>query len=73
MMKIQKNRSSTILVLLLLTILIKGSLQEDCMIDKCKECDFKNVYTCNECEGGHYLVSFFGTEKNKVYHACWQT
>lgn len=42
------------------------------MVDKCKYCDFKNVYTCNECEGSYYLVTFYGTEKGKNYHACWK-
>jgi hypothetical protein len=42
------------------------------MIDECKDCDFINVYTCNECEPGFFLMTFYGTEKGKNYHACWK-
>lgn len=73
MKKIVKLRRFTIPLILLLMI-FNWSLQAgDCMIDQCKDCDFKNVYTCNACNGGYYLVSFFGTEKSKTYHSCWKT
>jgi hypothetical protein len=42
------------------------------MIDQCKNCDFINVYTCNECEGGYFLMTFYGDEKAKNYQACWK-
>jgi hypothetical protein len=42
------------------------------MIDKCKYCDFKNVYTCNECEPSYFLVNFWGSEKGKSYQDCWK-
>ena len=60
-------------MLVILVIITAPTLQNpDCMVDKCKFCDFKNVYTCNECEGSYYLVTFYGTEKGKNYHACWK-
>ena len=41
-----------------------------CMIDHCKDCDFTNVYTCNQCDYGFHLLTYFGQEKRRDYQQC---
>ena len=43
-----------------------------CMIDNCKDCDFENVYTCNQCKAGYYITSFYGQSKRRDYQHCWK-
>lgn len=53
-------------------VLFEESLSNPkCMIDQCKDCDFKNVYTCNQCEPGYYIRNYYGDEKGKRYQDCW--
>jgi hypothetical protein len=60
---------------LILTTLMIASIttNPNCMIDQCKDCDYSDVYTCNMCEGGYYLVNFYGSEKRSTYQDCWSS
>ena len=56
----------------LLAILISISYQKpECMIDQCASCDFSDVYTCNTCEVGYFLVNFSASESKLSYQDCW--
>lgn len=59
--------------LLLLTLTAPTLSNTKCMVDQCQDCDFTNVYTCNNCEPSYYLVTFYGTEKGKSYQNCWRS
>lgn len=42
-----------------------------CVVDQCKVCRYANDDSCERCESGFYLVSFFSEDRQRPYHACW--
>lgn len=70
-MKLYTLKSTMVPTILILLLFSYSLANTKCMVDMCKDCDFTNVYTCNSCEPGYYLVSFDGTEKGKSYQNCW--
>ena len=42
-----------------------------CVVDQCKTCRYVNIDTCEACESGYFLKEFYGDEKKRPYHACW--
>lgn len=69
----RKNRSKQyILLFLLFATLIEFSAQvKKCVVDQCKKCSYTNIDTCEECESGYYLRTWFGEDKGRDYNACW--
>lgn len=61
---------------ILALFLISSTFQEgkkhyyNCMISQCQDCDFINVYTCNQCNPGFYLQNYYSEEKARRYQAC---
>lgn len=67
----QSHKREIIAICLILSLFELTLANPKCMIDQCKDCDFKNVYTCNQCEPGYYIRNYYGDEKGKRYQDCW--
>lgn len=60
------------LKILAVLCLFKLTLQNPkCVVDQCKRCRYINIDTCDECESGYYLRTWYGKDKKRDYNACW--
>lgn len=71
-MKIDNSPTRTSYALIIgLLSLSASSLQQNCIVDKCRVCpDVANI-TCTSCDTGYYLKTF--DSGDKTYNACWSS
>ena len=70
--EIQKKRKLRIQTLTLIFLILSPTLtNKACQVDQCKRCKDKKLDTCDECEDGYYLRTFYGKDKGREYNACW--
>ena len=65
-------KKTHVLIITLITFTLPSlSIQQTCLVDKCRVCANPTNITCTTCDTGYYLKTF--DSGDKTYNACWSS
>lgn len=69
--KINSSSPHKTIYFIIFTLVTSSFQNPKCVVDQCKRCRYINIDTCDECESGYYLRTWYGKDKKRDYNACW--